>query len=217
MNISVDTIDTIVNLISLSLGAVVAILGWIQRKKHEDSRAHSIASMLTVLLGIVIIVFGVVSRYTGNYIQSRSNAELKQAKADADKASELASLLEEKIEPRVITTEQNERFSELVSSSPKGKVWVLTFAGADPEAVMYADKVRKMISGAGYNTKGKGRLIIQPRPMPIGCIMYIRSKTPEPIVTELHKALLSIGFEIKLGIDPDMKEDAWLLIGIKPQ
>ena len=117
----------------------------IRRKKREDAWEY-------------VLVFGLALELIALPRHISSAASLNK-QAEESRSTNLvlhAKLfeLQAKLNPRVITTDQREKFLNIVTNFPKSPVRVFVSSGSD-EADTYASQIRNLLNEAGYGRQGE--------------------------------------------------------------
>lgn len=146
-----------------------------------------------------------------------TKTKLVEAGRQADEAHNLASQLEAKQKPRILSNERKDKFKKALEGAPRGKVLVF-FKVNDDEARYFAMQIRDLLESAGYEPNPQNNFPWfqngEPR---IGIGIRIMTVDTQPqYAGALQRAFQAIGIEPILQAGAFDKDIPEIRVGSKP-
>jgi hypothetical protein len=148
--------------------------------------------------------------------QQKVEIELAKQQEKTATAERALLVLQRRMEPRRISSEQRTRLIERLSRGPKGKVSISCVLG-DGEGLAFANDIEEVLKVSGWPSEGVSQSVFQgSNPVGFGIIVHSAAKAP-PYAQLLQQAFFSIGIPMGGAEKPDVPEDAvQILVGNKP-
>jgi hypothetical protein len=154
---------------------------------------------------------------TTMYPNLKLEAALEKLRQDTADLRRKTEMMERRAAPRVLSDEQKQRFVEFLKAAPKGKVAVYSFMSADPETIEYANKIRDMVIGAGFDSGSMVGMSLGGR-VPTGVAITIKNASQQPAhAGAIQQAMALIGTPMDGLVDPSVPDgEVRIIIGLKP-
>lgn len=187
---------------------------------------------ITAVMAILVILGGAVAREVGRYrgtiIEQRLARALEEGDAKARQLEQMASKshaaaesarqeaerLRERVQPRIITDDQERAFLKMLAQGPSGSLDT-TFPLGDAEAEALANRLGVLLKMAGWRIHPFAEVFATG---PIGLSLVIHSPEKAPkYALALQDALGSIGLPAPARINSQRPEGSLaLIVGHKP-
>ena len=138
-------------------------------------------------------------------------ADARRKQAEAEKSLEQ---FRQRIQPRLMTTDQQNHFTKLLNGA-KGTIDIVSMLG-DAESYSFASQIDATLKANGWQTRGVNQAVFTGKP--VGLILGVHSAETAPqYAVVLQQAFSIIGFPASGEISADLPaQTVKLIVGTKP-